>query len=377
MSGTTQTNAFLLLEDGSFFEGFAAGKMGTVGGEICFNTSMTGYQEIYTDPSYYGQIMINTNVHIGNYGIVHSESESDSVQIRGLVCRNFSDHLSRPLAQDSLQSFLESNGIPCIHGIDTRALVRHIRIHGAMNAVISTEYSELSKLKSFLESVPSMEGLELASKVSTQAAYFFGNPQADFKLAVMDYGIKKSILKQLDKAGFYIQVFPAKTDFETINRWNPDAFFLSNGPGDPMAMDYALQNVQKIVETKKPVFGICLGHQLLSVTLGVPTFKMHHGHRGGNHPVLNLNTGLSEITSQNHGFAVDAELLKRKSADISLTHINLNDKSVEGIEHKKLPVFGIQYHPEAGPGPHDSRYLFNQFYQNLSKMHQTTKITHE
>lgn len=372
MSGTTQTNAYLLLEDGSYFEGFAAGKKGTVGGEICFNTSMTGYQEIYTDPSYYGQIMINTNVHIGNYGIVHSESESDAVQIRGLVCRNFSDHLSRPLAQQSLQHFLELNGIPCIHGIDTRALVRHIRIHGAMNAVISTEWDEVAKLKSFLQSVPSMEGLELASEVSTRSPYFVGDPQAAYKVAVMDYGIKKSILNQLTQVGFYAQVFPARTDAQTINAWNPDAYFLSNGPGDPMVMDYALQNVHKFIETKKPVFGICLGHQLLSVALGVPTFKMHHGHRGGNHPVLNLISGLGEITSQNHGFAVDSDKLKNKSGDLTLTHINLNDKSVEGLEHKKLPVFGVQYHPEAGPGPHDSRYLFQQFFNNVSKLHQMT-----
>ncbi|MBK8955322.1 MAG: glutamine-hydrolyzing carbamoyl-phosphate synthase small subunit [Saprospiraceae bacterium] len=377
MSIAAQTNAFLLLEDGSFFEGFAAGKKGTVGGEICFNTSMTGYQEIYTDPSYYGQIMINTNVHIGNYGVVHAESESDLVQIRGLVCRNFSDHMSRPLAQDSLQSFLESNNILCIHGIDTRALVRHIRIHGAMNAVISTECDEISKLKSFLQSVPSMEGLELSSIVTTQNPYFFGDPQATYKVAVMDFGIKKSILRQLEKAGFYAQVFPAKTDFSEINKWNPDAFFFSNGPGDPMAMDYALQTVHQILELRKPVFGICLGHQLLSIAMGVPTFKMHHGHRGGNHPVLNLNTGLGEITSQNHGFSVDYDKLLSKSSEIKLTHVNLNDKSVEGIEHKTHPFFGVQYHPEAGPGPHDSRYLFGQFYNKLVNLYQPTSMTHE
>ncbi len=372
MSDSTQHNAFLLLEDGNLFEGYAAGIKGTVGGEICFNTSMTGYQEIYTDPSYFGQIMVNTNVHIGNYGAKSSDTESDAVQIRGLVCRNFSNHFSRASANQSLQNFLEENRIVCIHGIDTRALVRHIRIHGAMNAVISTEFHKPSDLKSFLQSVPSMEGLELASQVSTKEAYYYGNPSASFKVAVLDFGVKSSILQQLDIAGFYAKVFPAKTDFHAIEAWQPEAFFLSNGPGDPMSMDYALQSISQIIQTKKPVFGICLGHQLISIALGVPTYKMHHGHRGGNHPVLNLMTGLGEITSQNHGFAVDANLLVKRSTEIELTHTNLNDHSVEGLRHKSLPIFAVQYHPEAGPGPHDSRYLFHQFYQQVHSIYQAT-----
>lgn len=374
MPTSSTQNAWLLLQDGSYFKGFAAGKAGTFGAEICFNTGMTGYQEIYTDPSYYGQIMINTNVHIGNYGIIHNEAESATVQIRGLVCRNFSWHLSRTQAEENLNDYLERNGVICIHGIDTRALVRHIRIHGAMNAVISTEISDVKELAKVLESVPNMEGLELASKVSTETAYMIGNPDSKLRLAAMDYGIKKSILRQLEIMGFYVKVFPAKSTIQEINSWNPDAYFLSNGPGDPEVMDYAIDTVTSMIATRKPVFGICLGHQLVNLALGVSTFKMHHGHRGTNHPVKNLITGLGEITSQNHGFAVNPEdILKHQSA-IELTHINLNDHSVEGIRHKQLPVFSVQYHPEAGPGPHDSRYLFKQFYQNTAKLNQESLI---
>ncbi|MCC6753189.1 MAG: glutamine-hydrolyzing carbamoyl-phosphate synthase small subunit [Saprospiraceae bacterium] len=371
MASTARKKAYLLMDDGSYFEGWAAGKSGTVGGEICFNTSMTGYQEIYTDPSYYGQIMVNTNVHIGNYGVRQEESESAKVQIRGLVCRNFSSHMSRQLASESLDAFLEAQGVLCIHGLDTRAIVRHIRINGAMNAVISTEFDQKSQLRNFLASVPSMEGLELASQVTTRAPYHYGNADASFRLAVVDYGIKQSILTQLDAAGFYMQVFPANAGFESMERWNPDAYFLSNGPGDPMSMQYAISDASEIIRSGKPVFGICLGHQLLSIAMGVPTFKMHHGHRGANHPVLNLQTKRGEITSQNHGFAVDAGMLEKHKDEIGLTHVNLNDGSVEGFHHLKRPICGVQYHPEAGPGPHDSRYLFHQFHQSLQREYQT------
>lgn len=374
--GPLQQEAFLLLEDGTLFKGYSAGGSGSVGGEICFNTGMTGYQEIYTDPSYFGQIMVNTNVHIGNYGIMASEGESDQVQIRGLVCRNFSSHMSRNMAGQNLQEYLEQHKIICIHGIDTRALVRHIRIHGAMNAVISTEIKELSQLKEYLQAVPNMQGLELASKVSTKTSYYYGDPKSELKLAAIDYGIKKSILKQLDAVGFYVKVFPAKSTFNELNNWAPDAFFLSNGPGDPEPMDYAIETITQIIQSKKPLFGICLGHQLIGLSLGIQTLKMHHGHRGTNHPVKNLQTGLGEITSQNHGFTVkmDDGLLNNKN--VKLTHINLNDKSVEGMKHIKDPVFSVQYHPEAGPGPHDSRYLFKHFYQLTSSLHKVS-ITHE
>lgn len=376
MSNLLQQEASLILKDGTYFKAYAAGKSGTTGGEICFNTGMTGYQEIYTDPSYFGQIMVNTNVHIGNYGVLNKEAESDKVQIKGMVCRNFSSHLSRNMADDSLQDYLDKNGIVCIHGVDSRALVRHIRIHGAMNAVISTEIHDKKKLMEILESVPDMEGLELASKVSTPAPYLTGDPTAKFKVAALDYGIKKNIIKQLCSIGFYVQVFPAKTPFSEINKWNPDAFFLSNGPGDPETMDYAVDGISQMIKTNKPVFGICLGHQLICLALGISTYKMHHGHRGTNHPVKNLLTGLGEITSQNHGFAVNMDDIIKHQSNISLSHINLNDKTVEGIVHKKYPVFSVQYHPEASPGPHDSRYLFNQFY-HLTKSLNQVSITHE
>jgi carbamoyl-phosphate synthase small subunit len=376
MTGALHKEAYLLLEDGTLFKGYAAGVDGSVGGEICFNTGMTGYQEIYTDPSYYGQIMVNTNVHIGNYGVNVKESESEKVQIRGLVCRNFSSHMSRNMASEHLQEYFEHHKITCIHGIDTRALVRHIRIHGAMNAVISTELREVNQLKSYLKDVPNMQGLELASTVTTDSAYCIGNPSSNFKLAAIDYGIKKSILRQLESVGFYVKVFPAKASFQELKQWEPDAFFLSNGPGDPEPMDYALHTVRQIIETKKPTFGICLGHQLIGLALGIATFKMHHGHRGTNHPVKNLDTGLGEITSQNHGFSVNMEDILNRDNEVKLTHVNLNDKSVEGMKHVKYPVFSVQYHPEAGPGPHDSRYLFKQFFQLTSSLHKVS-ATHE
>ncbi len=376
MSIPNQQEAHLLLADGTLFKGFSAGHKGNIGGEICFNTGMTGYQEIYTDPSYFGQIMVNTNVHIGNYGVKSKEAESDHVQIRGLVCRNFSQFMSRNSAEQSLQEYLDQHKIVCIHGIDTRALVRHIRIHGAMNAVISTELKEVKQLKQYLDSIPDMQGLELASTVSTQSPYFYGNPESQFKLAAIDYGMKKSILRQLAATGFYIKVFPAKVSFDELEQWAPDAYFLSNGPGDPEPMDYALQTISKIIQVKKPLFGICLGHQLIGLALGIPTFKMHHGHRGSNHPVKNLISGFGEITSQNHGFSVEMNGITKLKNEVKLTHVNLNDKSVEGFAHQKLPIFSVQFHPEAGPGPHDSRYLFKQFYNLTSSLHKVS-IHHE
>lgn len=353
--------AYLVLADGTVFKGKAAGLKGTATGEICFNTGMTGYQEIFTDPSYNGQIIVMTNVHIGNYGVEDRESESGRVQISGLVCRNFSDHFSRQKADSSLDEYLRLNNIVCIHDIDTRALVRHIRTHGAMNAIISTEDLDPDSLKKTLGNVPSMEGLELSSKVTTAQAYDVQGSESGIRLAVMDFGIKTSILRQLGLHHFSMRVFPAQTDFKEVMDWRPDAFFLSNGPGDPSAMDYAIDFTSKMLDTKMPGFGICLGHQILGLATGIKTIKMFHGHRGSNHPVKNLMTGLGEITSQNHGFAVDMDALKGRSSDIELTHINLNDQSVEGFRFKNKPVFSVQYHPEAGPGPHDSRYLFSDF----------------
>lgn len=352
--------AILMLEDGTTFQGIAIGKIGTSAGEICFNTGMTGYQEIYTDPSYYGQIIVNTNPHIGNYGTVSSEDESKQVQIRGLVVNKFSSIHSRKTSEGSLQEYLETANIVGISDIDTRMLVRHIRQKGAMNAIISSDTNDIEAIKTKLQGTPSMEGLELSSIVSTKETYFVGDPHSPIKVAVLDIGLKKSIVDNMASRGMYCKVFPAKTTYEQMKKWNPDGFFISNGPGDPAVMDYAVDTVKAVLENDEPIFGICLGHQILARATGISTYKMHHGHRGLNHPVKNLVTGLSEITSQNHGFSINAEDVE-KSEIVEATHINLNDNTVEGIRIKGKKAFSVQHHPEASPGPHDSRYLFDQF----------------
>ncbi len=365
--GLERANAILILEDGTTFHGKAAGKIGTTIGEVCFNTGMTGYQEVFTDPSYYGQILIMTSVHIGNYGTKTSEQESERVQIAGLICREFNVPYSREQADASIQDYSESHGLVGISDVDTRAIVSHIRNKGAMNAIISSDQDDISSLKAQLAKAPSMEGLELASVVSTKEAYDYGDPESEFKVAVMDFGTKRNILRSMAERGIFMRVFPAKTDYATVAAWEPDGFFLSNGPGDPAAMGYAVETVKQMLETDKPIFGICLGHQLLSLGLDISTYKMHHGHRGANHPVKNVVTGLCEITSQNHGFGVDATAVKAKSETIDITHINLNDDTVEGIKVKGKPIFSVQFHPEACPGPHDSRYLFDDFKQLLER----------
>jgi carbamoyl-phosphate synthase small subunit len=357
--------AYLLLADGFLIEGKAIGKRGTSGGEICFNTGMTGYQEIYTDPSYYGQIIVNTTAHIGNYGTVAEEQESSSPKISGIVVNEFSDEFSRKTAKESLQTYLEKNNVVGITDIDTRMLVRYIRSKGAMNAIISSELSP-EQLKEEIKKVPSMDGLELSSIVSTRKTYFVGDPAASIKVAALDVGIKTSILKNLADRGCYVQVFPAKTSFEVMNAWQPDGFFISNGPGDPSVMDYAIATVKEILNSDKPVFGICLGHQLLALAAGISTYKMHHGHRGLNHPVKNLITGLGEMTSQNHGFAVSEKDIE-KNPDVEVTHLHLNDNTIMGIRLKSKKAFSVQYHPEASPGPHDSRYLFDQFLSMIKE----------
>ena len=351
--------AYLLLEDGFLIEGKAIGKRGTSGGEICFNTGMTGYQEIYTDPSYYGQIIVNTTAHIGNYGTVNDEQESASPKISGIVVNEFSDEFSRKTAVESLQTYLEKHSVVGISDIDTRMLVRYIRSKGAMNAIVSSVLSP-EQLKEEIKKVPSMDGLELSSLVSTAKPYFVGDPAASKKVAALDVGIKTSILKNLAARGCYIQVFPAKTTFAEMDRWKPHGYFISNGPGDPSAMDYAITTVKEMLGSNKPVFGICLGHQLLALASGISTYKMHHGHRGLNHPVKNLITGLGEMTSQNHGFAVSEKDID-KNPDVEVTHVHLNDSTIMGIRLKSKKAFSVQYHPEASPGPHDSRYLFDQF----------------
>ena len=356
----SQQPAVLLLADGHVFYGNAFGKTGTATGEICFNTGMTGYQEVFTDPSYFGQILIMNNVHIGNYGIKNADVESDSVKIRGLIGRNLEEKFSRYQADGSLDEYLKSNNIVSIEGIDTRALVAHIRTKGAMNCIISSEILDVEKLKAELANVPNMDGLELASEVSTAVEYEVGNPDSAIKVAVLDYGIKRNILNCLIERGAYVRVHPAKTPLSRLKEFNPDGYFISNGPGDPAAMPYAVATVKEILAENKPVFGICLGHQLLARANDIPTFKMHHGHRGLNHPVKNMITGLCEISTQNHGFGVDPDAV-RKHPGVEITHVNLNDESIEGIRIIGKPAFSVQYHPEATPGPHDSRYLFDDF----------------
>jgi len=360
MPETQKRVAILLLEDGNVFRGEAFGKIGTTTGEICFNTGMTGYQEVFTDPSYYGQVIIMNAAHIGNYGVKAADVESNSVKIRGLIARNLEERYSRFQADNSLQQYLDSQNIVAIHKIDTRALVAHIRTTGAMNCIISSEIADVSELKKELNKVPSMDGLELASTVSTKEVYEVGNPHSSIRIAVYDFGVKKNILTSLSERGAHIRVYPAKTPLKETEDFNPHGYFISNGPGDPAPMDYAVKTVKEILKKDKPLFGICLGHQLLALANDIPTFKMHHGHRGLNHPVKNLVTGKSEITTQNHGFGVDPEAVK-KSDKVEITHVNLNDDSIEGIRIKGKQAFSVQYHPESTPGPHDSRYLFDEF----------------
>ena len=358
--------AILLLSDGTIFYGKSVYGEGTAFGEVCFNTGMTGYQEIYTDPSYFGQLMIMTNPHIGNYGVVNDESESDSVKISGLICKNFSYNYSRDLADSSLEEFLNKNNLFAISDIDTRALVSYIRDNGAMNAVITTDVDDIDSLSNKLAKVPSMEGLELASKVSTKATYYYGNENSKFKVAALDLGIKKNILRNLAKRDVYIKVFPFNSSFEEMKEWNPDGYFLSNGPGDPEPLKGAQDVAKKIIDQNLPLFGICLGHQIIALANGISTYKMHNGHRGINHPVKNLITGKGEITSQNHGFAVNKEE-SLANENIEITHVHLNDDTVAGIKLKDSNCFSVQFHPEASPGPHDSSYLFDEFIENMSK----------
>lgn len=361
--------AILLLQDGTVFHGRSTGLDGTAWGEICFNTGMTGYQEVFTDPSYFGQLMVTTTAHIGNYGVHPQEVESEGIKIAGLVCKNFSQYRSRPSSNKSLFDYFKEEGKVAISDVDTRALVRHIREKGAMNAIISTEILDIDELKNELSQVPSMEGLELSSKVSIEEPMYFGNENATYRVAALDLGVKKNILRCLAERDCYIKVFPWNTPFEDLAAWNPDGYFLSNGPGDPAAMPDVVNEVRNIIDSNKPVFGICLGHQMVALASGLSTYKMYNGHRGINHPVKNLQTGKGEITSQNHGFAVKKEDVE-SSELVELTHIHLNDNSVAGIKRKDKNCFSVQYHPEASPGPHDSRYLFDDFITNMKNAKQ-------
>jgi carbamoyl-phosphate synthase small subunit len=365
MKYQTRKKALILLADGTIFYGKAVGgKEGSAFGEVCFNTGMTGYQEIFTDPSYFGQLMVTTNAHIGNYGTHREEVESESVKIAGLICRNFSYHYSRDAADTSLEDFLNQNNLLAISDVDTRALVIYIREHGAMNAVISTEIDNIDGLKQQLAEVPDMNGLELASKVSTTEPYYFGNENARFKVSALDLGIKRNILRNLAARDCYVKVFPYNASFEELRSFEPDGYFLSNGPGDPEPLKEAIHTAQNILKSGAPLFGICLGHQVLALANGISTYKMHHGHRGINHPIKNLISGKGEITSQNHGFAIHREETE-SHPEVEITHVHLNDHTVAGIRLKNRPVFSVQYHPEASPGPHDASYLFDQFVENL------------
>lgn len=363
----SKPKALLVLQDGKVFEGKAAGAIGTTTGEICFNTGMTGYQEIFTDPSYFGQVIVMNNVHVGNYGVNLNEVESDSIKISGMICKKFNNGFSRYGAENSsLQDYFEKAGIVAISDVDTRAIVRYIRDKGAMNCVISSAETDVEKLKDILKKVPSMEGLELSSKVATTKAYEAGNADADYRVALVDFGVKKNIVRSLAERGCFVKVFPMKSKLADMEAFKPHGYMLSNGPGDPSVMKDEIALVQQIVATGKPVFGICLGHQILAQSQGISTYKMHNGHRGINHPVKNLITGKCEITSQNHGFSVKGDDIKNVKG-VEITHINLNDNTIEGIRLAGKPVFSVQYHPEACPGPHDSRYLFDEFVANMKK----------
>ena len=373
MQGLRQLDspAILLLEDGAVFQGKALGASGTTVGEIAFNTGMYGYQEIFTDPSYHRQMLVMATAHIGNYGVHKDEVESNGVKIAGVVVRNFSSVASRVGGSGTLQDDLEKNGTVGISDVDTRALVRHIREHGAMNAILSTEEFDIDKLKSILNEVPSMDGLALSNEVSVSEAYDFSDFKNGHKVALLDLGLKRSIATCLTARGCDVRVFSWDAKSEDILAWGPDGIMLSNGPGDPSAMPRVIEEVKKLVESGLPVFGICLGHQLLALSQGLQTEKMFNGHRGVNHPVKNLITGTCEITSQNHGFVVSHDSLEA-NPDIELTHIHLNDDTVAGIRLKGRNVFSVQYHPEASAGPHDSRYLFDNFVEMIVESKKVT-----
>jgi len=366
MNYKSRNKAYILLADGTIFYGKSIGIEGNSYGEICFNTGMTGYQEVFSDPSYYGQLMITTNAHIGNYGIKNDEAESDGMKIAGLICKNFNHGFSREAGDGDLDSYFVQQKKVVISDIDTRAVVRHIRDKGAMNAIISTDNTNIIKLSKLLKEVPSMEGLELSSSVSTSNSYFLGDKNSEIKVAVMDLGVKRNILKCMTDRGCYLKVFPMNTSYAEMKKWNPDGFFLSNGPGDPSAMPEVIEQVQKITSDGNAVFGICLGHQALALSEGISTYKMHNGHRGINHPVKNLATGKAEVTSQNHGFGISNEDINN-NPNVEVTHINLNDDTVEGIKLLNKNCFSVQYHPESSPGPHDSRYLFDDFISNIKR----------
>ncbi|MBC7334191.1 MAG: glutamine-hydrolyzing carbamoyl-phosphate synthase small subunit [Actinobacteria bacterium] len=374
MKATEATKAILILENGEVFEGKALGCIGEAAGEVVFNTSMTGYQEILTDPSYYEQIVTMTYPQIGNYGINSEDVESGRVQVKGFVVREYFDYYSNWRANGSLEDYLKRHNVVGISEVDTRKLTKHIREKGAMKGIISSNNYNIEELKRKLDNYPSIIGRDLVKYVTCKKPYIY-NPRRKYKylIVAIDYGIKLNILRCLSAEGFRIIVVPAFTKAEEILGYDPDGIFLSNGPGDPAAVSYAIENISKLIG-KKPLFGICLGHQLLSLALGARTYKLKFGHHGGNHPVKNLGNNEVEITTQNHGFAVDMDSLKSiKGTAVDITHMNLNDNTIEGLEYRDIFAFSVQYHPEAGPGPHDSRYIFGKFTEIIEEFKRRTK----
>ncbi len=357
--------AILALEDGRIFEGTSFGSPGEYTGEVVFNTGMTGYQEVLTDPSYKGQIVTMTYPLIGNCGINDEDAESRSLWLEGFVVHELCTTPSNWRSEKTLDAYLKEHNIIGIEGIDTRALTRHIREAGAMRSIISTEDYDRDSLLSKVRSVPGLEGRDLARAVTCGRPYDF-TTKGKYRVVVMDFGVKYSILRQLQEAGCSIRVVRADASVEEIMALNPDGILLSNGPGDPAPVTYAIDTIRTLLAMKTlPIFGICLGHQLLGIALGGTTYKLKFGHHGSNHPVKDLETGKIHITVQNHGFCVDVDSLDRDAVEI--THINLNDQTLEGMRHKNLPVFSVQFHPEAGPGPHDARYLFGHFIELMEK----------